>query len=190
MARPLRLLDQVHVAAPCPANWEEMKGDDQVRHCSQCRRNVYNLSEMTESEAENLLRTHEGRLCIQYYRRADGKVMTKDCPKGLRALRLKVAKRLVLAASFVLTAIGCGEHGEKIKQAYGIDMFVKIPPRPPSPVFTRGEVLLVPPTVTPIKLVKATKKVVPIPTTKGKKTNDPIAGGVGKPDESGRSKRQ
>ena len=109
MAKELRLLDQVRVAAPCPANWEEMKGDDQVRHCSQCRHNVYNLSAMTDEEAEKLLSNATGRLCVRYYQRSDGKVMTKDCPKGLHALRQRAAKRFAIAISFILSAIGCGK---------------------------------------------------------------------------------
>jgi hypothetical protein len=122
MARQLRLLDQVHVAAPCPADWDEMKGDDRVRHCSLCRLNVYNLSDMTDDEAERLLANRQGRLCVRYYLRSDGKVMTKDCPKGLRALRQKAVKRLALAAAFVLTSIGCGEQGDKIKEATGLSL--------------------------------------------------------------------
>jgi hypothetical protein len=119
----MKLLDQVSVASPCPASWEDMKGDDKTRHCSLCRLNVHNLSAMTNEEAEALLKGKEGRLCIRYYRREDGTIMTKDCPRGLRALRQKAAKRMVLAAAFVLSAIGCGSHGEKIKAAFGLDKF-------------------------------------------------------------------
>lgn len=110
MARELRLLDQVKVAAPCPANWDEMEGNDQVRHCSQCRHNVYNLSAMSDEEAERLLSMATGRLCVRYYQRSDGKVMTRDCPEGLRALRQRAAKRLAIAFSFILSAIGCGRQ--------------------------------------------------------------------------------
>src|SRR5580704_343466 len=38
----LPLLDAVHVAAPCPASWEQMVGDEHVRFCGQCEKNVYN----------------------------------------------------------------------------------------------------------------------------------------------------
>ena len=144
MERPLRLLDQVQVAAPCPASWDEMKGDDRVRHCSQCRHNVYDLSAMTEVEAETLLANRQGRLCVRFYRRQDGKIMTADCAKGVRALRKRAAKRLALAASLVLTAFGCGEQGDKVKRAYGLDVFddersvtvgvMAVPVRTPPPV--------------------------------------------------------
>lgn len=67
------------VAKPCPASWARMKGDDQVRHCQICDRKVFNLSNMTEADGQALLREHSGRLCVRYYQRADGTVMTKDC---------------------------------------------------------------------------------------------------------------
>ena len=42
-------LEQIRVASPCHANWDEMTGTDQARFCGQCRKNVYNLSEMTRA---------------------------------------------------------------------------------------------------------------------------------------------
>src|SRR5688572_25672377 len=108
MATELRLLDQIQIAKPCPANWDEMKGDDAVRHCSLCRLNVYNFSEMRESEVEKLLANSTGRVCGRLYRRQDGTIITKDCPRGVRALRLKAVKQFALAASFVLSLVGCG----------------------------------------------------------------------------------
>lgn len=122
----LRLLDQAHIAKPCPANWDEMTGDDRSRHCSMCRLSVYNLSDMTDTEAEQLLQDRTGRLCVRYYLRPDGKVMTKDCPRGMRAFRQKMAKQYVLAASLVLTAFGCSEN-DKFKKAFGLDKFEQPP---------------------------------------------------------------
>ncbi len=63
-----------------------MQGDDRVRHCDQCRLNVYNLSAMSKDEAERLISEREGRLCISYFQRPDGTILTRDCPKGLRGL--------------------------------------------------------------------------------------------------------
>jgi hypothetical protein len=41
------MLDRVSIAAPCSADWDQMAGTDQVRHCPLCNKNVYNLSAMT-----------------------------------------------------------------------------------------------------------------------------------------------
>src|SRR5262245_4884267 len=80
-------LGRVRVAAPGEAEWKWMYGDDRVRFCGQCSQNVFNLSAMTTEEAEDLIRRAEGRLCVRYYRRSDGSILTKNCPVGLQAIR-------------------------------------------------------------------------------------------------------
>jgi len=121
MRQDIPLLDNVRVAAPCPANWNEMVGGERVRYCRACEKNVYNLSEMTRKDAEELLETHEGRLCIRYYQRADGKIITQNCPVGLQALRrayLRTAARVSAicgalfgsAATFMPVYGGAAEH--------------------------------------------------------------------------------
>lgn len=95
------MLDRVSIAAPCPANWDEMPGTDQVRHCSQCNKNVYNLSAMTRRQAEALLRETEGRLFARLYRRADGTILTENCPAGLRAIGRRVSRFAGAAMSAV-----------------------------------------------------------------------------------------
>ena len=76
---PLR---NVKVASPCPADWDRMIGDERARFCGQCELNVYNLSAMSTLEAESLIARTEGRLCVRYYRRKDGSIITQDCPVG------------------------------------------------------------------------------------------------------------
>ena len=119
MRQKLPMLDGIQIAKPCPANWDEMKGDDVVRHCSLCRLNVYNVSEMSREDALQLIHEAEGRLCIRMYRREDGTVLTKDCPKGLANFRRRVVKRVALAASLALTAAGCGRLGERLRNDFG-----------------------------------------------------------------------
>ena len=90
--RPLPLLDDVKVASPCSASWDDMVGDDRVRFCGKCAKNVYDLSSMTREDAEALLARKDGdpggaKLCIRFYRRADGTIMTTDCPVGVRRKR-------------------------------------------------------------------------------------------------------
>jgi hypothetical protein len=101
MARFDNPLKRVRVAAPCPAEWERMRGDERVRFCDQCSMNVYNLSDMTRREAEVLLTRTEGRICVRFYRRADGTILTNNCPVGLRALKRRVSK----IASATLSAV-------------------------------------------------------------------------------------
>ncbi len=95
-------LEGVKVAAPCSAGWENMTGNDRVRFCQQCDLNVYNLSGMSRREAETLINNTESRLCIRFYRRADGTILTRDCPTGLRAIRRRVSRITTAVASAVL----------------------------------------------------------------------------------------
>jgi|SRR5579862_6315489 len=86
------MLRDLRVASPCSADWEEMTGDDRVRYCSQCNLNVYNFAAMTAPELEQLVVSHEGRLCGRLYRRKDGTVLTRDCPIGFRAIVRRVSR--------------------------------------------------------------------------------------------------
>lgn len=101
----LPLLDNLRIAGPCSQNWDEMAGDDRVRFCRGCSKNVYNLSSLTREEAERLVFEKEGRLCVRFYRRSDGTILTSDCPTGARRVRWL---RRVLASAFatLLAAIG------------------------------------------------------------------------------------
>lgn len=101
MTDPNRLLNEIRIASPCSASWDEMAGDDTVRFCSQCRLNVYNLSSMTAAAAALLVDRAEGRICVRLYKRHDGTVLTEDCPVGLRAK----ARRMLRAAGMALTAV-------------------------------------------------------------------------------------
>src|SRR5258705_7055349 len=93
-------LDNIRVASPCSANWDEMFGDDRKRFCRDCKLNVYNLSGMTRSEAEALIMNAQGRLCVRFYKRADGSIITQDCPVGWA--KLKQRTRVYATAAFSL----------------------------------------------------------------------------------------
>ena len=102
MSRFSNPLSKVRVASPCPADWGSMIGDERVRFCGQCELNVYNLSAMTKAQAENLIVRTEGRLCVRFFRRTDGSILTQDCPVGLRALRQRMSRIRRAVASMLL----------------------------------------------------------------------------------------
>lgn len=93
-------LSNLRIASPCSVKWSEMTGDERVRHCSLCQLNVYNLREMKRDEIRELLIQKEGRVCVQMHQRADGTLLTRDCPRGVRALRIRFAK---IAAAVIAT---------------------------------------------------------------------------------------
>lgn len=88
------MLDQIKIASPCSAAWEQMEGDDRVRFCGECKKNVFNLSAMTRRDAEALLKETNGNLCTRLFRRADGTVLTEDCPVGMRVKIARVRRRV------------------------------------------------------------------------------------------------
>jgi hypothetical protein len=103
--RRLPMLDSLRVASPCSAVWHDMVGDDRVRFCGSCAKNVYNLSAMRRDEAEQLLRQHEGKVCVRFYRRADGTVMTSDCSVGARRKRRRRIAAVAVAGAATATAL-------------------------------------------------------------------------------------
>jgi hypothetical protein len=112
MARFRNTLNHVRVAAPCKADWDQMMGNERVRFCGECSLNVYNLSGMTRADAETLVARTEGRLCVRFYRRSDGSIITKDCPVGLRAIRRKMSGVAKAIGSTVMGLLaGLGVYG-------------------------------------------------------------------------------
>ena len=101
-------INKMRVASPCSVGWETMTGDERVRRCDSCELNIYNIAEMTKPEVENLVKTHEGRLCIRLYKRADGTVLTKDCPVGIRAFYKRTARFAGAALSAILGLFSFG----------------------------------------------------------------------------------
>ncbi len=101
-------VEELRVATPCERSWNEMEGDDYVRHCTDCKKNVYDVSMLTRAEANELIREKEGQLCVRYYRRFDGTVLTADCPVGLRRIRkhyLWLRSKFVVAALTIWAAV-------------------------------------------------------------------------------------
>lgn len=106
----LPLLDQIQIASPCLARWEDMKGDRVTRHCAQCDLDVHNLSEMTREQAESFLQSKvgDGSVCLRLYRRADGTVLTQDCPVGLAKWRAQARRTAGRIAATLVTLITGG----------------------------------------------------------------------------------
>jgi hypothetical protein len=166
----LPVLDNIRVATPCSAEWAKMTGDDRVRHCGDCQKHVYNLSDMTRDEAEALIVEKEGRLCVRYFQRADGTILLKDCSIGVqrrrRYRRLAVAGAAMLAGAGALTYHELRDETEEQTQVYetaggvsfdvgggsayetaGLPVFE--PPVEPPPVARLGQMIADPPQVEP-----------------------------------------
>jgi hypothetical protein len=94
---------RVTVASPCSKSWEQMKGTAQKRFCEGCQQHVYDLSAMRFDEARDVLALAIPP-CVRFFRRADGTVMTADCPVGRQRARRKLQRLVSVAAAALVAA--------------------------------------------------------------------------------------
>ena len=117
MAEPIEMLKNIKIASPCHASWDDMHGDDKARFCGLCQRHVYDLSAVGKEEAETLVLEHEGRMCVRFYKRRDGTMLTADCPRGLLAVRKRLARGILVSAAMMLSLFAVlqrpGEAGSR-----------------------------------------------------------------------------
>jgi len=150
------ILDQIRVASPCHARWEDMSGDDRARFCLHCEKHVFNLSAMTQSEVEALVLEKEGRFCGRFHRRRDGRMLTADCRVGRKARRWRFAKIFTaLFALATLTATGLTANPDQQSRPRGAlslrvdgwvrDLKIKLGIIKPRPQMTMGVVCFTPP---------------------------------------------
>src|SRR5258706_2696011 len=59
-------IDSVEVKSPCTEDWDKMHGNDRVRFCDHCAKDVKNLSAVTRKEAMRMVRASGGKICIRY----------------------------------------------------------------------------------------------------------------------------
>src|SRR5262249_9038789 len=103
-------LDRVRIASPCNARWEDMTGTDRARFCAHCSQNVYNFSAMTRADADALNQEKEVKLCGRVCQRADGHVLTTDCPSGQRRRRNALARCFGACSALVMFCVTSCSH--------------------------------------------------------------------------------
>ncbi len=142
-------LNNLSVASPCSADWNEMYGDERKRFCGDCKLNVYNLSSMTQDDAETLVMNAEGRLCVRFYKRADGTVITADCPVGWANVKQRT-KLWATAAASLLVALFTGVLFVSAfsKQKTTVGRLVAIPFAKSTPEYPLMGAIAAPPTNT------------------------------------------
>ena len=93
-------LDSIRVKSPCSQSWKEMRGNDQVRFCEHCVKEVHNLSHFTRKDARRLIAESGGEICVQYVRRPDGRIET------LKKQLHQITRQTGIAAGVLGTSLG------------------------------------------------------------------------------------
>lgn len=153
-------LSHVRIAAPCRADWERMRGNERVRFCGECSMNVYNLSNMSKKDAEALIMSAEGKLCVRFYNRGDGTILTKNCPVGLQAIKRRVSgvSRAIISSTLsffagmaVLAGLQEAKNSLNATTEVGIDLIDPVPlieeeaaPPPTEAIVAMGTIAAVP----------------------------------------------
>jgi hypothetical protein len=146
MSRRLPILDDARIASPCDKSWQVMSGDDRTRFCDSCEKHVYNLIGMSDDAVEALISEKEGHLCVRLYQRADGTLLTSDCPVGLRAVRRKLTRAVGAVAAcmaMLMTAVTFGAfNGWSRWRVRDTQPFSRIANwySPPPPVMVLGDI--------------------------------------------------
>ncbi len=109
------LLDNVYLASPCSMSWDSMSGDDRKRACAGCGKNVFNLSDMSRSEAESFLAENGTSQCAIFFRREDGSIMTDDCPRALRKLRNQCKLVVKVATGLIAFLVALPAQAQKVE---------------------------------------------------------------------------
>ena len=140
----LRQLTSEPIEKPCAADWDEMRGDDKVRHCDECDREVYAISKMTELEAElRLLNAPDALPCIRYARDASGNVIhAADLVRSdYLANRPGTSARAFVMASALGSALVTRDAGAKPPVVAAAEPTQCVPyeqPAPPPPAPSAG----------------------------------------------------
>lgn len=98
-------LDSIEVPRLCSKGWDEMTGDERVRFCQGCEKNVYNLSAMSRKEARKFVALNSGKVCVRYIRLPNGRVQTADTKLYKITRRTSQIAAGVFGAALTLSAI-------------------------------------------------------------------------------------
>jgi hypothetical protein len=137
-------LANVLIASPCDVPWTSMVGDERRRHCGSCNKDVHNLSAMTRDEIDAFLDAAAASgptPCVSLFQRADGTVLTADCPVGVRRRRMRSLLAVTLGAGAMavigFTALALLLHGSDSASVGVAERLVFVEPVPVPTVYSR-----------------------------------------------------
>lgn len=98
---------ELKISAPCPMKWENLAGNERIRHCARCNLNVYNLAVMSQDEVARIVSTTEGRLCGRLYLRGDRTATLRDCAEGRSGIVKRRLRNVAIGIVAALFALVC-----------------------------------------------------------------------------------
>lgn len=101
MSQPIHSFDRINIPAPCDADWDSMTGNDQVRFCEHCSLHVNDLSSMTRRKAMDFVARSEGRVCVRFIQKPNGRVLTRTMPERLYRIHRRASR--LAASAFTAT---------------------------------------------------------------------------------------
>jgi len=152
--RSLTILANARIASPCSADWNDMAGDERVRFCGSCEKNVYNLTDLATEDAEAIILEHEGNLCVRLYQRSDGTLISEDCPRGLTAARRTLRRGLAAVIGLFAVLLTATLSRGRSRDWYGQPqltymqpfkwLYDRVAPAPPPQTLVLGDICIPP----------------------------------------------
>ena len=107
---PENFLKNIQIASPCKMNWNDMArtSEEAKRFCGDCRKHVFSIDQLSAKEAHQLIQSasaNNSSVCVRLFKRADGTIITDDCPVGLRRIR-NAWRRLRTSVASILLLLG------------------------------------------------------------------------------------
>jgi hypothetical protein len=98
-------LSKPYIPINCSQSWDSMQGDEKVRFCGKCSKNVFNLTKMSYDEQIAIFPkgASASMPCVRAYVRADHTIVFDRCPVAFRPMRDKL-KWLCASVMMVVSA--------------------------------------------------------------------------------------
>lgn len=129
-----RQVFQIDVAKPCSESWARMHGDARARYCESCKREVRDLSRMSEPQVQQLaMHAAAGeRICVRVTRRPDGELVTLGREQSRTGW---IAQRALLAGVFATGMTAVAQRlGEGVQRQEDAQLTLKEVPPEPQPI--------------------------------------------------------
>lgn len=125
----------ISIKQECQEDWDAMTGNEVVRFCSHCAKDVTNISELTRKEAMRLVRRSNGNLCVRFKK----DMITQSpvfAPKLHRISRTSRIAAGVFGASIVFSSVALGQESPGTRDQLSVQVKSDVPNKSKTPIGT------------------------------------------------------